>query len=178
MIFLNSTKRERRKKKLRKKKKTLVQKVLVHIYISQLRRSEAAAVVHVWHDSVIRVKRLIHMCDMSAVSMCDRTHSFVCSTARRPWDSFAWHASFIRVTWLGGCPSCWVLTTRLVQWLSWVFATPKKRKKVGRAWGWPALYHFLYKFPRRFDEDTVSEIILSQIDTQKWTEYQNLQNET
>jgi len=47
MIFLNSTKRERRKKKLRKKKKTLVQKVLVHIYISQLRRSEAAAVVHV-----------------------------------------------------------------------------------------------------------------------------------
>jgi len=46
MIFLNSTKRERRKEKMRKKEKFLVQKVLVHIYISQLRRSEAAAVIH------------------------------------------------------------------------------------------------------------------------------------
>jgi len=92
---------------MRKKEKSLVQRCLfIYIFHNsgdlRLRRWSMRDMIqlHVWKDSF--------MCDMSAVSMCDRTHSFVCSSARRSWDSFAWHSSFIRVTWLGGCPSCWV----------------------------------------------------------------------
>jgi len=58
--------------------------------------------IYMWHDSFIRVTRLIHTCDM--------THSFVWHDAfiRVTWfihtcdmtHSYVWHDAFIRVTWL------------------------------------------------------------------------------
>ena len=59
---------------------------------------------HVWHDSFICVSRLIHACDMTDAYVCDGlmhiSHMSYMIYMSYMTHSYAWHNSFLYVTWL------------------------------------------------------------------------------